>query len=303
MPTYLFDEPFLRRLEGLAVAYRRAASSQIQGERRSSQRGQSVEFSDFRPYVPGDDFRRIDWNAYARLERLFLKLFIEEQDLTVHILIDNSQSMDWGEPNKLDYAARVAGALGYITLASLDRVTVTALGLNGPTARRYLPPLRGKGSALSLFDFLQSMTGEQAKRSRSKTPAAPAAALGAYSAGAGRPGALLLLSDLMDDGWKPSLNRLAGRGFEVSLLHILSPDEMNPGIEGDFRLIDSETEAGVELSASFETLERYQQTLAGWQADWRSFCASRNMHYLPVVSSQPLEELLFARLPQQGVLQ
>ena len=107
----------------------------------------------------------------------------------------------------------------------------------------------------------------------------------------------------MDDGWKPSLNRLAGRGYEVSLLHILSPDEMHPDIEGDFRLIDSETEAGVELSANFDTLERYQQALATWQASWRSFCTSRNMHYVPIVTTQPLEELLFARLPQQGVLQ
>jgi hypothetical protein len=107
----------------------------------------------------------------------------------------------------------------------------------------------------------------------------------------------------MDDGWKPSLNLLAGRGYEVSLLHILSPDEMHPDIEGDFRLIDSETEAGVELSANFDTLERYQQVLVTWQASWRSFCTSRNMHYVPIVTTQPLEELLFARLPQQGVLQ
>jgi uncharacterized protein (DUF58 family) len=303
MPSYLFDEPFLRRLESLALLYRRAASSSLQGERRSAQRGQSVEFSDFRPYVPGDDFRRIDWNAYARLERLFLKLFIEEQDLTVHILIDSSQSMDWGEPNKLQYAARLTGALGYITLASLDRVTVTALGLNGPPARRYLPALRGKGSAIQLFDFLQSLTKEEAKQSRSKTPGAPPAALAAYGAGTTRPGALLLLTDLMDEGWKAALNRLAGRGYEVSLLHILSPDEMNPDIEGDFRLIDSETEAGVELSANFDTLERYRETLAGWQAGWRSFCTARNMHYLPIVTTLPLDELLFARLPQQGVLQ
>jgi uncharacterized protein (DUF58 family) len=303
MPSYLFDEPFLRRLESLAFMYRRAVISQVQGERRSAQRGQSVEFSDFRPYVPGDDFRRIDWNAYGRLDRLFLKLFIEEQDLTVHILIDNSQSMDWGEPNKLGYATRIAGALGYITLASLDRVTVTALGMNGPPARRNLPPLRGKRSALSLFEFLQSLTNEDAKRSRSKTPGGPAAALGAYTAGTARPGALLLLSDLMDDGWKTALNRLAGRGYEVSLLHILSPDEMNPGLDGEFRLIDSETGAGVELSANFDTLERYQQVLVDWHAGWRSFCTSRNMHYLPVVTNQPIEELLFARLPQQGVLQ
>jgi uncharacterized protein (DUF58 family) len=302
MAIRLFDEPFLRRLERLALLYRRAAVSQMQGERRSAQRGQSVEFSDFRPYVPGDDFRRIDWNAYARLERLFLKLFVEEQDLTVHILIDASRSMDWGEPNKLAYAARLGGALGYVALASLDRVTVTGLGLNGPMARRHLPPLRGKRSALTLFEFLQHLGESRANLAPAKTPGATAAGLGAYAAATPQPGALLLLSDLMDDGWQPALNRLAGRGFEVSVLHILAPDELRPELEGDFRLIDSETGSGVELSANFDTLERYQQALAGWQSSWRSFCAARGMHYLPVETSQPLEELLFARLPQQGVL-
>lgn len=302
MASYLFDEPFLRRLESLALLYRRAAASRMQGERRSTHRGQSVEFSDFRPYVAGDDFRRIDWNAYARLERLFLKLFVEEQDLVVHILIDGSQSMDWGAPNKLAYAARLAGALGYIALAGLDRVTVTILGLNGPAARRHLPPLRGKRSALTLFEFLQSLPAQDAKMQYAKTPGAPAIALGAYAANTPQPGALLLLSDLMDDGWKAALNRLAGRGFEVSLLHILSPDELQPELQGDFRLIDSETEAEVEISANFDTLQSYRQALRDWQASWRSFCAARQMHYLPVETSQPLEELLFARLPQQGVL-
>lgn len=303
MSSRLFDETFIRRLESLALVYRRAAISQTQGERRSAQRGQSVEFSDFRPYVPGDDFRRIDWNAYARLERLFLKLYVEEQDLTVHILIDASRSMDWGDPTKLAYAARLGGALGYVALASLDRVTVTALGLEGPAARRHLPALRGKRSALSLFDFLQTFSTKGSNGALAKTPGAPSAALGTYAASTRQPGALLLLSDLMDDGWQPALNRLAGRGFEVSVLHILSPEELRPELEGDLRLIDSETDAGVELSANYDTLERYQQTLANWQSSWRSFCAVRNIHYLPIETSQPLEELLFARLPQQGILQ
>lgn len=302
MSARLFDEHDLRRLERLALLYRRAAVSQMQGERRSVQRGQSVEFSDFRPYVAGDDFRRIDWNAYARLERLFLKLFVEEQDLLVHILIDLSQSMDWGEPNKLAFAARLGGALGYVALANLDRVTVTALGLNGPAGMRHLPAVRGKRSALALFDFLQRLAHPESIAMRPKATGAPAAALSAYAAAERQPGALILLSDLMDDGWQRALNQLAGRGFEVSVLHVLSPDEVRPEMEGDFRLIDSENHAGVELSANFDTLERYQQILADWQRSWRSFCAARGMHYLPIETSQPLEELLFARLPQQGVL-
>jgi uncharacterized protein (DUF58 family) len=112
--SMLFDEAFLRKLERIAILSKRAAAGQLQGERRSSKRGQSVEFADFRPYSSGDDFRRIDWNAYARLERFFIKLFIEEEDLTVHLLVDTSKSMDWGNPNKLEYAIRSAGALGYI---------------------------------------------------------------------------------------------------------------------------------------------------------------------------------------------
>src|SRR5512139_2126616 len=109
MSERFFSEDFLRRLERLALLARHASAGQMQGERRSPKRGQSVEFSDFRPYVAGDDFRRIDWNAYARLERFFIKLFVEEEDLTVHMLVDTSRSMNWGEPNKLWYATRVAG--------------------------------------------------------------------------------------------------------------------------------------------------------------------------------------------------
>jgi len=135
MSERFFEEGFLRRLERLALIARQASAGKTQGERRSQKRGQSVEFSDFRPYVAGDDFRRIDWNAYARLERFFIKLFVEEEDLTVHLLIDASRSMRWGEPQKLWYAAQVAGALGYIALTGLDRVTVTAVGGANPAAR------------------------------------------------------------------------------------------------------------------------------------------------------------------------
>ena len=161
----LFDETFLRKLERLAILSRRAMAGQLQGERRSPKRGQSVEFADYRPYTPGDDFRRIDWNAYARLERFFIKLFIEEEDLTVHLLVDTSRSMDWGQPNKLWYAVRAAGALGYVALVGLDRVTVTAFGGSENGYVNYLSPRRGKGQALALFSFLGALTAHE--------PAAP----------------------------------------------------------------------------------------------------------------------------------
>ena len=288
----LFDSVFLNRLERLSIMSRRAMAGQLQGERRSPKRGQSVEFADFRPYTRGDDFRRIDWNAYARLERFFIKLFIEEEDLNIHLLIDASQSMDWGTPNKLDYAIRAAAALGYIGLAGLDRVTVTSLGAGG--AESYFPPHRGKPQAHALFSFLQNIQpgssfklGTQLRR---------------YSAQTRLPGPLLLFSDLMDDSWMDGLRILASSGFDVTVLQILSPDEMKPQLEGDLKLLDIETGEIVEVTADMDALERYQQGLVAWQDELRRFCSARNMHYLTVETSFPFEELIFAWLRQQGVV-
>jgi uncharacterized protein (DUF58 family) len=277
-------------------------AGQLQGERRSPKRGQSVEFADYRPYAPGDDFRRIDWNAYARLERFFIKLFVEEEDLTVHLVVDTSHSMDWGQPNKLWYAIRAAGALGYVALAGSDRVTVTALGSGENGDNRYFPPRRGKGQAPALFSFLQRLTRVD------KTLLAPR--LRAYASAATQPGPLLLLSDLLDDGWAEGLRALTSRGFEVSVLHILAPDEVNPetsewlsgGPTGDFKLLDVETGAEVEITADYDLLGRYRDGLAAWQEELRQFCGARGMHYVPVETSLPVEELLFAWLRQRGVL-
>jgi uncharacterized protein (DUF58 family) len=288
-PPRLFDETFLRKLDRLAILSRRALAGQIQGERRSPKRGQSVEFADYRPYSPGDDFRRIDWNAYGRLERFFIKLFVEEEDLLVHLLVDASRSMDWGEPNKLHYGVRAAGALGYIALAGLDRITVTALG-----ARGHLTPRRGRGQALPLFTFLQNLSGEGEARL--------AASLKCYAASAHQPGPLMLISDLMDDGWAEGLRALAARGFDITVLHLLAPAEVDPSLGGDLKLIDAETGAAVEITADYDLLQRYRQGVTAWQTELRDFCGARGMHYVPVITSLPFEELLFSLLRQRGVL-
>jgi uncharacterized protein (DUF58 family) len=324
----LFDESFLRKLERLALLSHRATAGQLQGERRSPKRGQSVEFADFRPYAPGDDFRRIDWNAYARLERFFIKLFVEEQDLTVHLLVDASPSMDWGEPNKLRYAARAAGALGYVALSGLDRVTVTALGDATSGAGHagngaYFPPRRGKQQAMALFAFLEALARPPSNPTTQPRPTRNVGhhptiqppnhltpLLHAYATAAPRPGPLLLLSDLLDDGWADGLRALATRGFEVTVLHVLSPDEVDPGASTwlnaaatrDFKLLDVETDGEVEITADFETLQRYREGLAAWREELRRFCGARGMHYVPVETSIPFEELLFSLLRQRGVL-
>jgi uncharacterized protein (DUF58 family) len=269
-------------------------AGRLQGERQSPKRGQSVEFADFRPYSPGDDFRRIDWNAYARLERFFVKLFVEEQDVTVHVLVDASRSMDWGEPNKLWYALRAAGALGYVALAGLDRVTVKVLAGDKGVGDSHLSARRGKEQALSLFSFLQT------RRGGGRTDLLPR--LAKYAATASPTGPVLLISDLLDEGWKDGLRALAARRFEVTVLHILSPDEVRPELTGDLRLVDVETGAEVEVTADHQILQRYHNYLTAWQEEIRLFCGARGMHYVPVETSVPFEDLLFALLRRQGVL-
>jgi uncharacterized protein (DUF58 family) len=290
----LFDESFLRRLEQLALLSRRVISGRTQGERRSPKRGQSVEFADFRPYVPGDDFRRIDWNAYARLERFFVKLYVEEQDQTVHILVDTSQSMDWGEPNKLWYALRAAGALGYIALAGLDRVTAQAVGgVRGGQAPRFLAH-RGKQHAAVFFRFLEALEagGQAALGER----------LPRYASTVNLPGPVMLLSDLMDESWESGLRALGSRGFDVTVLHILAPDEVRPDLVGDLKLIDVETRQEMPVTVDHETVQRYQRRLEDWQSDLRRFCGARGMSYVPVETTLPLEELLFMGLRHSRVL-
>lgn len=299
MENPLFDESFLQSLERLAILTRKMLVGQIQGERRSPKRGQSVEFADFRPYSAGDDFRRIDWNAYARLERFFVKLFIGEEDLTVHLLVDTSLSMDWGEPNKLAYGLRLAAALGYIAMVGLDRVTITLLGQDTRRPGNHLSSLRGKQQVFQLFSFLQAAlpTGEN-----------PAEHLRVYAQQATNPGPVIIISDLMDDSWPEGISTLARRGFEPTLIHLLSPDELEPGhfaeppLAGDFKLLDSETGADIEVTADFESLQQYQELLEDWQASLARFCSQRGAHYLPAVTSTPLEELLFSGLRKQGIL-
>jgi uncharacterized protein (DUF58 family) len=306
MPESFFEEGFLQRLERLALVARHASAGHMQGERRSPKRGQSVEFADFRPYVAGDDFRRIDWNAYARLERFFIKLFVEEEDLTVHLLVDSSRSMRWGEPGKLWYATRIAGALGYIALAGLDRVTVTSPGggQGQNNGSDYFAPHRGKRQALALFQFLEALNNE--KDNGASAPFNPELALRAYAgtrASLGTsPGSLVLISDLMDDGWTEGLRALASRGFEITVIHVLSPDEIDPQMDGDLKLIDSEDSSNVEITADYDLLARYRKSVEAWRVELNRFCSARSILYVPLSTATPLETILFSLLERQGVL-
>ena len=286
-----FDEAFLRRLEQLELASRRLTAGRMKGERRSVRRGQSVEFADYRTYASGDDLRQLDWNAYARLEKLFLKLFVEEEDVTVHILVDASRSMDYGEPNKLDAARRAAAALGYLGLASMDRVSVAFLGDGAASGMR---PIRGKARALELFSFLATP--------RSERMTGLASAARAYAARLRGTGPLLLISDLMDPGYLDALRDLAGTRCQLSVLHLLAPDELDPEVPPDARLVDNETGQAIEVSGDDDLVERYRTRLAEWTAEIGAFVSRRGGAYAQIPTDIELADLLFDVLRRRRVV-
>ncbi|MGB0385445.1 MAG: DUF58 domain-containing protein [Ardenticatenaceae bacterium] len=286
----LFNERFLRQIDQLVLISKRARAGQMQGERRSPKRGQSVEFADYRQYSRGDDFRMIDWNVYARLETLFLKLFVEEEDITVHLLVDTSRSMDWGTPNKLFAAQQLAGALGYIALAGLDRVTASTFG----GQMTLFPPRRGKPQAHHLFEYLLGL--------QASGTAELGTTLKRYAQGARNVGPLLLISDLFDATWEDGLRALLARRFDITVLHMLAPEELSPTLGGDLRLKDVERGSELEITVDAAMLQRYAQNLHAWQTELRRWCGARGISYATIDSSIPVEEITLNLLRQQGVV-
>ena len=290
-PT-VFDEAFLRQLERLLLLMRSPVRGGLKGGRRSVKRGQSVEFADYRDYSLGDDLRQLDWNVYARLEKLFVKLFVEEEDVTVTFLVDASASMAAGRPPKLLFAKRAAAALGYIGLASEDRVAVSVL--DGRGARRQ-PSLRGSGRVFRLLANLSAIAPTDGPTDL----LAAARRAGAQLTGRG---VIVLISDLLDPNADRVIRELAATSAELIVLHVLSPDELDPKLEGDVRLVDSETGDGVDVTIDLGTIDAYKARLAGWQAGFADLAAKRRASYVSLSSDVPLAELVFAELRRRRVL-
>jgi uncharacterized protein (DUF58 family) len=290
-PT-VFDEAFLRQLERLLLLMRSPVRGGLKGGRRSVKRGQSVEFADYRDYALGDDLRQLDWNVYARLERLFVKLFVEEEDVTVTLLVDASASMASGTPSKLLFAKRAAAALGYIGLASEDRVSVAALA--GRAARRRTA-LRGSGRVFRLLADLSAI--EPADGPTDLLAAARHAAAQLH----GR-GVVILLSDLLDPAADRVIRDLAATGSELILIHVLSPEELDPALEGDLRLVDVETGAGLDVTVDLATIDQYRARLADWKAGLAGLAAKRRASYVDLSSDVNLSELMFTELRRRRVL-
>lgn len=286
MQSTLFDAEFMRKLETLRLLARKVSRYASAGERSTLRRGSSLEFSDYRRYNPGDDFRYIDWNVYSRLDHLFLKVFTAEEDLTIHLLVDVSQSMQLGEPPKLDYARRVAAALGYIGLNSLDRVGAISFcdELGTP-----VPPQRGRQQIFTMlryFETLETQGGTNLNR-----------VLSNYVSQCNKTGLAIVITDLFDvNGFERGLDTLVYSNFDVLLLHIVDDTEINPQLEGAVRLHDIESDQQRKMTINRRLLDLYHQKMTEYFARVEAFCMKRNIEYLRTSTVIPFEDLVLRYL-------
>jgi uncharacterized protein (DUF58 family) len=290
--TNLLPPDLLAQLERLELVTRKIFRGRMKGERRSKRKGQSVEFADFRAYVPGDDLRTIDWNLYARLDKLIVKLFLEEEDLHFYTLIDTSRSMDFGEPTKLEYAKQLAAALGFIGLVRADRVRIETLGQG---MRAHGPVLRGRRSVRRMLEQLQAIEPSDA------VPLADGVKNFCLR-NSGR-GVVVLISDLMDkSGYEAGLRYLVSQRMDVYVIHLLSQEELEPDVKGDLKLVDCEDQDIAEISVSAPLLSRYQSTLNAFVAGAQEFCSRRGMNYLLANNQTPIKDLISNYLRRRGLV-
>jgi uncharacterized protein (DUF58 family) len=288
----LLDPDFLVRLQRLEIVSKKIFVGKTKGERLSKRKGQSVEFADFRSYAVGDDLRFLDWNLFARLDRLFLRLFLEEEDLHVYILVDNSQSMEFGNPTKLHYAKQVAAALGFIGLSNMDRVMVEAFN---DRITQSTSALRGRRSFWRLANFLDGIE-----------PAGPSdlsRALKTFSLKSSGRGVVVILSDFMDKGgYADGLRYVVSRNMDVYVVQILSAEEIDPPMTGDLKLTDVEDGDEAEVTISAPLLKKYKETLAAYRGKLAEFCTRRGVSYLFTSNQVPFDRLVLGYLRQRGLI-
>lgn len=288
----LFDDVFLKKLEYLYVVSKKAFTGRLRAERRTRKIGSGIEFADHRDYAPGDDFRYIDWNIYGRMDRLLLRLFEEEEDLSIYLLLDHSKSMTIGTPTKLAYAKQVVAALAYVGLANLDRVSIV------PVAERVgerLPPERGKGRIFKVFDFLRGLAPEGA------TKLGPA--VQEFVRMTKRRGIVVLVSDFYDPaGFEEGVNVLRYNRFEPIVVQLVDPREESPPLYGDLTLVDCETGDLREVTISAKLLEEYKREHAKFCAALEDHCTTKAIPYFKTRTDVPFDELILRVFRTGGFL-
>jgi len=288
----LLDPDFLHKLEQLELVSRRIFVGRMKGERKSKRRGSSVEFAEHRNYTVGDDLRHIDWNVYGRLDRLFLKLFLEEEDLHVYTLLDTSLSMEFGSPTKLRYGKQVAAALAFIGLVNHDRVLVDTFsarldqGLHG---------IRGRSQMWRIVSYLDQI---EATGQSNLTAAAREFAI----RHAGK-GVVVVISDFLDkNGYQDALRYLLARNMDIYVIQVLSREEIDPELVGDLRLVDCEDDETAEITISAPLLKRYKDNLNAFVGGLKEWCTQRGITYIFTNNQFPFDKLILNYLRERGLV-
>lgn len=288
----LLDPEFLHKLEQLELVSRKIFVGRMKGERKSKRRGSSVEFADHRQYSVGDDLRHIDWNVYGRLDRLFLKLFLEEEDLHFYLLLDTSLSMDFGDPTKLQYGKQVAAALAFIGLVNHDRVVLDSFG------SALEPGLGGVRGRSQMWRVVQHLEGLRADGGSDLAAAARSFAI----KHAGK-GVVVVISDFLDKrGYADALRYLLARNMDIYVVHVLSQEEVEPELTGDLRLVDAEDEDVAEISVSAPLLRRYKDNLNAFVGGLKEWCVRRGIAYIFTTNRNPFDRLILSYLRERGLV-
>lgn len=288
----LFDSDFIRKLEYLNVIAKKVFSGLLRAERQTQKKGVSLEFSDYRTYSIGDDFRHIDWHIYARLEDFFIKLFREEENLVMNVFLDASRSMDYGLKNKFVHARRLAAALAYIGMANMDSVSLFVFSDNLADDVR---GLRGRGKIFALMRFLERL-GPLATTNLLRT-------MRAFTSQSRRRGLDVVISDFYDlDGYKPALKALKHVKHDVYVIHVVDALEESPELRGDLRLVDIEDSAMKELTLTDRMKQRYRGAFADHCENLEAFCRKNEFGYVKAVTSVSFDELVLTILRKEGLL-
>lgn len=290
----LFPASFLQRLESLSLAARQLVRGRLKAERRSSTRGSSVEFAEYRPFTPGDDFRYIDWNAFARWKQLVLKLYVEEEDLYVHLLLDSTASMDWGEDiRKFDYARQAAAGLAYLALANLDRAAVVPLGQKDAP---HWHPARGRDRFLPLLAYLRKLMPTH-------EPTGLEDAVRAWLNTKPHRGLVVLVSDCfgadLDDAFN-ALDRLRYARHELAVLQLLDPAESQPGEPGEYEFMDTEYGERRKVIVDRSAAAEFDANFCAYQDKLLTYCKAKQIPILQASTDGDVNDLLLKTLREGG---
>ncbi len=291
--TQLLDPDFMAKLDTLDMLSRKIHHGRLQGERRSRRRGQSVEFADHRPYVVGDDLRFVDWNVYGRLEQLFLKMFLEEQDLTVHIMVDVSGSVASNVSGQIDdmdirekYIKKLAAALGYISMVNNSRVTISTFsdGIVGQLAN-----MRGRNYLPQMAEFLLNAKCHGSSDFDNACKQVLSSRIGT--------GIMIVLSDFMfKEGYQDGLRRLIGQKYDLYAIQVLTQDELDPTISGDLKLVDIEDMDTAEITVSSALIKYYKRNLSAYCNELKEFCVRRGGVYVLANADDAVESMVLKYL-------